>query len=310
MSGRYSLPVLVAALIVQSPAQSQDYIPMAKPADETEAKSAIGGLIDLGESLGRLASPVDSGSNSVDPAPSADPFTCTTPPQLSELATKINTTSMALSSAAKLGLPVGGVGMSTNGRVLVQDWTRSKPCLSTDGQTKLLYGQAARIVASISEIDANTDLTFATIAAQATLNRKASSVQAELIGIDNDEAQQEAATLLGPLDVENFADKSAVAEKLAQLALATPSGKAEFLGVVQDAPDLNLQVAAAYAVQQVASRRSCMDARQRLRDATVPVIGTIEGVYVSLMGTCDSTQPSAVAKATAEAALMGLKVKD
>jgi hypothetical protein len=198
---------------------------------------------------------------------------------------------------------------NTNTRVLVQDWTRSKPCLSTDGKTQLIYGQGIRIVATIADIDAKTDLSLAAIAAQATLNNKSSNIQAMVIGIPDAAVALEATTLLGPLTVENFSKKSEIAQSLAAKAVASTTGTSEFLGIRQSAPDIGAQIAGAFAIQSVADRKSCLDAKGKFPSVDPVRVSAIEAVYVAITGTCSTAQPTEVHKALAKDALVGFKVK-
>ena len=238
--------------------------------------------------------------------PVLDPYKCTTPPKLSDLRTKTISRSMSSAMAVSLGFPIAKVGGSADMAVLIQDWSRQAPCLSTDGKTTLIFGQAIRVFTSIASIDTNAQLTFPVIAAQATLNNRATAVESELVAVDDVAAQVLATKLLGQLTVENFSEKNAIVQKLAADLVATKSETIGLIGVQQEAPQLRLQVASAYGVQQVAKGRSCLDAKSRIKNAEIAVGTAIEGAYIALDNTCGTTRPGPVSQALAKAALQDL----
>lgn len=286
--------IVLAAGLAQG-AQAQSYKPLMRP-----PASVSHSRLQLMQSTQGATVPTGSAQDSL---------TCANPPSLSDTTTKIVTNSMTASEAISAGFPLGGINANQNTRVLIQDWTRSKPCIANDGKTMLEYGQAVRVIATISEIDASAQLTLATIAAQATLNNKASNIQAVLAGISDNSAQTAAASLLGPLDVENFADKSNIVQTIVTKTLSSSPGSAVFLGVVQAPTTLQKQVAAAFATQAVLDGKSCVAAKGQLHTGDASVVAAVEGVYTSLLGLCDTSAPTAVAQAAAKDALMGLQVK-
>ena len=283
---------------------AEEYTPIpSKPIDQKEVKSKS--LFAVG--LPSFAKTVQAFSDTTTgPAPVIDPFKCTTPPTLADLKTKTVSKSMSSALALTLGFPVGKVGGSADQTVLIQDWSRQAPCLSTDGKTTLIYGQAIRVFTSISSVDAKTQLTFPAIAAEATLNNKATSVESELIGIDDVSAQVLATKLLGELTVENFGEKNAIVQKIAADLITSESKTVALIGVQREAPELRLQVASAFGVQQLAKGRSCLDAKSRARTADVAVGTAIEGAYFALDNKCGLEKPGPVPKALAKEALVGL----
>lgn len=295
-----------AALSLATSATAQEYLPLPQSAYK-EDKSA-GSLLSLGlPTLSRLATMASSTGASG--TPPLDPFKCSNPPAFKDLKTKINTKAMSTSAALSLGFPVAHVGGSTNSTVLIQDWSRVAPCLSNDGKTTLLFGQAVRVYTSISNTEASVDLTFPAIAAEATLNHKATDVQAELVAFNDQEAQKMATGLLGQLTVENFGEKNRIVGTLASRLVVSNSQDMALIGVQQEAPELRIQVASAFGIQQVSDGRSCADAKQRMKTADVEVVTAIETAYLALSGACGTEKPNPVAQATAQAALMGIKVK-
>lgn len=301
-------------LLIAASAHAQDYVPMAKP----DAGNPINPPL-LAPSPTQPSTPLEGAeqpakaapaNNQIDyQPPTGDIYTCTSPPSLASLKTNITNKAMTSQQALKLGLPVGGLSAKADAQVFVQDWTRSKPCLSTDGKTQLLYGQALRIVASISEMEAGVDVNLATIAAQATLKNRASNIEAVVIGIPDQSVQIDAASLLGPIDVSNYAAKSTLAADLAKRAIASNSGKAEFLGIVTTEMSFTSQIASAFAVQQIYDLKSCIMAKSMISDRTAAEIEAVGVAYNSIVGSCDAAKPSSLAKATAASYLNGIKIK-
>ena len=300
---------VAGALMTPSVATAQDYVPVPQQSPDGDLADA---LRQLGVTKGFVAKNTESllGVDGPPTPPPANPLACATPPQLTDLQTQISNRSMSASRAASLGFPVGSITGSANSTVLIQDWTRSAVCLSNDGTTRLRWGQAVRVVASISEIDASTNVSLATIAAEATLNNRATNIEASLIGVQDTQSQVLASSLLGPLTVENFGDKAEIIESIVQKLLTSQSNQMGLIGIVQDAPELELQVAAAFAVQQIAKGRSCQSAKTRLRQGDARIAGAIEGVYVTLTGTCGNQSPGSAQRSIANDNLMGLRVND
>ncbi len=219
---------------------------------------------------------------------------------------------MSSSSAVNLGI-VAGIGsgngkVSANTQVFVQDWSVSAPCLSTDGKTRLLYGQAIRIVATIEGVEAKTDLSLAVIAAEATLNKKSTSLQGSLIGVKDDEARKAISGLGGPLNVETFGN-AALFETIAKKVLDAKTGSPAFLGVVPGQGDVGQDVAGAYAAQQIALGKTCLDAKSKLPISVAARVARIEAVYIALTGSCGASPPDNIGRARGQEALMGLKIK-
>lgn len=289
---------LVIMVACGAPSHAQEYVPAAQLKSSRQKLDAL-----------KYLSHLSTVKSLVEDSPSADPFTCSTPPPITSLITSVTSTSMSASMAMSLGLPVGSVGGSGNTRVLVQDWTRSKPCLAMDGKTQLIYGQGIRIVATITDLDTKIDLTLAMIAAQATLSGKSSSIQAVVIGIPDQAVQLEATTLLGQLDVTNFALKSQIAQSLAAKAVVANTGTSEFIGILKSVPDLGSQVAAVFALQQISERKTCLEAKAKFPGIDTVLVSAIESTYVSVTKNCSAAQPGEVDKAIAKEALLGLKIK-
>lgn len=294
---------VIAFLCTANVAAAQDYTPLpsSQPMlNPAQPKS----LIAVG--LPSLAKMVQAASDTTSPGPTLDPFKCKTPPKLSDLKTKTVSKSMSSAMAVSLGFPVGKVGGSIDRTVLIQDWSRQAPCLSNDGKTTLIFGQAIRVFTSIASVDTNIQLTFPAIAAEATLNNKATSIESELVAVNDVASQTLATKLVGRLTVENFGDMNAIVQKLAAELVASKSEDVGLIGVQRDSPELRLQVASAFGVQQVAAGRSCLDAKSKFKGAEVAVSSAIEGAYLALDSTCGATKPGPIAQAYAKQALAGL----
>ena len=303
--GKICIFAVVSSLGTASVATAQEYTPLpsAPAALETVKPQSL-----LAVGLPSLAKNLLAASSVIAPEPATDPWKCTNPPKLTDLKTKTVSKSMSSAMAVSLGFPVGKVGGSADQTVLIQDWSRQAPCLSTDGKTTLIYGQAIRVFTSITSVNANTQLTFPVIAAEATLNNKATSVESELIAVNDVTSQVLATKLLGQLTVENFAEKNEIVQKLAADLVASKNESVALIGVQRETPELRLQVASAFGVQQVAKGRSCLDAKSRINSVDVAVSAAIEGAYLALDNTCGTTKPSTVSQALAKQALLGRTV--
>ncbi|KRB86531.1 hypothetical protein ASE00_07480 [Sphingomonas sp. Root710] len=217
---------------------------------------------------------------------------------------------MSLSLAGKLGLPIGSLGANGSGRVLVQDWSRSKTCLSTDGRTQLVYGQAIRVVAAADNFDINASLSLGAIAANSTLKGSSSNVQAVVIGLTDIALLREVNKLLGPLNVETYDTVKTLVKSAADLALTTSAnGTPDFLGLASATIDMSGTVLTAFAVQQISDGKTCVVSKAAFPNLGVAAQAAIESAYLSLVGSCDNVSPKPVARATALEALNGIKVK-
>jgi hypothetical protein len=90
--------------------------------------------------------------------------------------------------------------------------------------------------------------------------------------------------------------------------VSSKSQDVALIGVQRETPELRLQVASAFGVQQVAKGRSCLDAKARIKDADVAVSTAVEGAYLALDSTCGTTKPSPVAQTMAKQAMLGLSI--
>lgn len=243
-------------------------------------------------------------------APPANALSCATPPSLSDLSTlKVTNNVLSANAASSLGFPLGSVDGSGAGRVLVQDWSRTASCLARDGKTELVYGQAIRVVASADQLDAEAGVTLPIIAAHATLNRATTNIQAQVIGFNDPTIYQLAAQLLGTIDVTTFETVNRIISDIAAKAPGLSGGSVVRLGVNSGEPETSHHVIAAFAVQQIADGRSCLEARRRFPGLTAAQTAAMDGVYQALMLACDNSAPDPVSRARADAALMGVRVR-
>jgi hypothetical protein len=151
----------LAILLVNPAVSAQEYVPIAENAQNEKAAES---LVQLGVPSYREAF-LKAQANLLSPgAQPFDPLKCLTPPKIADLTTQISNRTMSASRAASLGFGVFSTSVNSNATVFIQDWTRSARCLSQDGKTQLIWGQAVRIVASISDVDANANLSLASIA--------------------------------------------------------------------------------------------------------------------------------------------------
>lgn len=282
---RFGLLSCAAVFLASTAAHSQDYVPMTKG-----------------------AVPVITPADALN---STDPLVCADAPKLTDLGTfRLLNSEMSLGLAGKLGLPVGSLTVNGNGRVLVQDWSRSKTCLSTDGRTQLVYGQAIRVVVASDNFDTNASLSLGAIAANSTLRGSSSNIQAVVIGLTDIALLREVNKLLGPLNVETYDTVKMLVKTTADLALTTSAkGAPEFLGLASATVDMSGPVLTAFAVQQISDGKTCVASKAAFPKLGVTAQVAIEAAYLSLVGGCDNVPPKPIARATAKEALNGLEVK-
>ncbi|EQB02103.1 hypothetical protein V475_21305 [Sphingobium baderi LL03] len=239
------------------------------------------------------------------------PLTCPNPPKLADLGTfKVTESEMSRSLAGRLGLPLGGLAANASGRVLIQDFSRTKKCTASDGKTELVYGQAVRIVASSDNFDADGRFDLPTIAANTTLKNSSSNITAEVIGLTDTALLKEATKIFGALNVDEYDRVKKLIQILSEMAITTADkGTPQLLGMAAAELDMSAPVMGAYAVQRISDGKNCQETK-----ATVPGISAsanlaIENAYFALAGTCSSDAPDAMARAAAKDALAGFKVK-
>jgi hypothetical protein len=80
------------------------------------------------------------------------------------------------------------------------------------------------------------------------------------------------------------------------------------IGIVQDTPELRLQVATAFALSQLSQGKSCQSAKAKIGDADAKVVGAIEATYLSVTGTCGTAVPSQGQRSVANDNLLGLRI--
>lgn len=307
MKGLYALSLLVFS--VSSVASAQDYAPLpAQGAQNSRIDDISPETLD-NYGLTWVAD-FQRNKSAEDTSPSNSPWRCANPPALEDLTTKIVSNTMSSSAAVNLGFSIGSVGGSTDRLVLIEDWSRQAPCLAEDGKTTLVYGKAVRVITSLQSLEARTQLTFPIIAAEATLNNRATSVFAELVAINDTPSQLLAASLLGPLTVENFGAKNQVVQDIVKRVTVNNDSAVALIGVKREDLELRTQVASAFAVQQIEKGRSCLAAKGRIESADTTVTAAIEGVYLSIVRSCGVEKPTPAMRAQAESDLLGLEIRD
>jgi|GEM_PF-2867136 len=220
---------------------------------------------------------------------------------------------MSRAAAAQLGLIGGSVGGSTDNLVVVRDYSRTVPCLATDGRTTLVYGQALRTVISVTSFEAQAGMSLQALAANATISGKNSSVTVQIVGFESAPMRAVIASIAGKeLNVETYADFASIeARLLALVDSPSTTQSVQRLGLMSDQSESGLRtsIATAFAVYQIQRGRSCTAAKSDFRDSTPEAGANIEATYTNLAGGCNAAAPSPVARARAQQILAGIKVE-
>lgn len=241
---------------------------------------------------------------------------CTSVPTVTDLPTGFTAQQVVMSrnAALKLGLPVGNGSLIANQMVLVQDYSRSKECLATDGKSRLLYGQTIRTVITISNMETQANLSLPAVAANATIAGKSNSVKIDVLGFNNSKMTEAASKIFGKeLNVESFGLFSGIQAELVGLIVAPEtSSSVERLGVVTaDSPNsFGESVATAYALQLIKDGKSCTQAKSSYKDGkSLDANIAIEQVYAYLSDECKDTAPTGVARARATEYLGSVRIR-
>jgi len=294
---------------------AQNYTPLgleAKAADGSVKASAKN--IDI-KRLGLDLFKVETKALAAGPNKAAAFPECNPAPTTADVGGSLNYRRSLISSSAavKLGIPVATVSTSGNQMVLVQDYSRTKECLATDGETRLLYGQTIRTIITIANIDSQASLTLPAIAASATISGKSNSIQVQVLGFTNPQIPDLIAAISGKeLNVETYGEFAKIQSELIKLTTqpATIPTMARLGIVTTEEPDnLKSNVVTAFTLQQIKDGRSCNDAKSRFKEPASPAAAAIDQTYVFVAGACTSITPTSAQKDKAADYLQGLKIR-
>ncbi len=298
LAGLSAFPVI----LMSGAAMAEVYTPLAPV---TESLLTPGGV-----PLSRAAEASAESASVESAAVAAPPLKCATPPAASALGTaQFLQTTTDFEGAVAAGLPVGSMSATTAKKVLIQDWLRTANCLSTDGQTELVYGQGIRLFASSDGFDAEGDVTLGMLAANSTLNSKNSKVLVSIIGFNDSQLTAFGSSIFGPINVDRFSAVDGLAKKMIDRAAALNNGTVQRLGVVFPPSSSAQHVMSAFAVQQIANGLSCNDTKSKFADLSPPNAALIASVYEELEARCDNSAPDPVARARAKVSLGNVKIR-
>lgn len=307
---------VVAALLILTPAQAQNYVPIDPSAKSETGKTNASSKNLTTKRLGVGLFRTDIQSLAALPADRAAAFPeCSPVPTTNDVSGSLDYRRTLLSSSAaiKLGIPVANVSSTGNQMVLVQDYSRTKECLASDNQTRLLYGQTIRTVITIANFDAQANLTLPAIAASATIGGKSNSLQIQIFGFSNPQIPVIVAGISGKeLNVETYGEFAKVHSDLIKLtadAATTPSMSRLGIVTTEEPDNLKSNVVSAFALQQIKDGKSCNDAKAKYKQPSDPSVNAIDQTYGFVMSACSSAAPNAQQKAKASDYLQGLQIK-
>jgi len=322
--------VLVVALAFVNYVNGQGYIPVPDrnpeqldaAAPKPKLVSVSSGLITKsikslnqeGLSIGTaVVAEIDNTSANL--SPSSFPI-CNPIPTRDQVAAgvRFNHGSMSLESAIKANLPILQITGGINQRVFVRDITRTATCIATDGVSEVIYGQAVRMLITVTNSEASVDLSLPVIAANATIKNQSNRVNIELVGFSNPESTVLLSSLVNTeLNVESYSKFLDAAGKIMAL-LDAPMGTTTTIariGIVPKVKPSALKdgVVAGYALTQISSGKTCIESKSLFKSTDPSLLAVIDSTYTAIMGSCSLTKPDARNKLDADDQLNQLKVK-
>lgn len=244
-----------------------------------------------------------------------DPF-CTSPPTLEEVEKgklEYSDKFYSLKQAYKLGIPIVNADFSKNSKVYVRDYSRYKPCASSDGTSTLNYGQVIRSVIEIEDYDANTGISLASIAANGTLSNKKQSFYIYKDGISNPKIDKIISEVSGKVfNVENYTLYQQVMTKMIDiLAEKETKWSVNKIGVVKKLDDdqfLSEAPIVAFTLSKIEKGKNCSDIKSSF-GSNKNAIEMVERTFGALDINCSEQVISDEAKMKAKKLLQGIKVK-
>lgn len=219
----------------------------------------------------------------------------------------------SLRQAYKLGIPIAKLDFNKNITVYVRDYMRSVLCNSTDGTTRLKYGQVIRTVIEIEDFDASAGADLASIAASGTLNRRTQSFYLYKDGFYNPQIDQIISSVSGKVfDVENYALYQNVMTQLINL-LSSPATQfsVNLIGVeAQITDDKFLEEASiiTYTLSRIEKGKSCIDIKKDFKK-NPKAIELVERTFSALELKCDETKPTDEIKLRSKRLLQGIRLR-
>lgn len=219
----------------------------------------------------------------------------------------------SLRQAYKLGIPIAKLDFNKNITVYVRDYMRSVPCNSSDGTTKLKYGQVIRTVIEIEDFDASAGADLASIAASGTLKRKTQSFYLYKDGFYNPQIDQIISSVSGKVfDVENYALYQNVMTQMINL-LSSPETQfsVNLIGVEAEITDDKFLEEASiitYTLSRIEKGKSCNNIKKDFQN-NPKAIELVERTFSALELKCDETNPTEEIKLKSKRLLQGIRVR-
>lgn len=209
----------------------------------------------------------------------------------------------------------GSVAVDQTMRVFVREYSKLATCDATDGTGTLVYGAWWRATVLVKTTDVQANLSFAVVAASATLNNQTTQVLIEHQGFVNQQqidtadqvAMKDAANGLTVVTYAKFADDiENAANAVVASSTVTPLPFAGTTSTVMH--ELGKTIASAFALTYIAQGRGCLDAIGDLKDKSADAGLTIRATYRMLTNTdCDASDQ--IAQVTAKRILNGIEIK-
>lgn len=313
---RTAFSIIFGNLIAMA-AQAQVYVPIGTDIDVKKtvptatAKNIVARRLGLNEMTADVFGAISSNKSKSLNFPECNP----TPTDM-QGAYRMTNTQLSRAAAIKLNIPVASLTASGNEMVFIQDYARTVECLSTDGETTVVYGHTIRTVITIANMEVQSGLTLPAIAANATISGKQNSVDIRILGLENPKIVLLAAEISGKeLNVETYGEFSRIQSELIKLTVdAGSTTKVARIGIIPkesvDGPsEFKSRVVTAYSLQQIYDGKNCTHAKSKFKQPAEPSAKAIDQTYQLIVGQCSSAIPNNQQRAQAQDYLQGLRVK-
>ena len=233
------------------------------------------------------------------------------PPAADDLGEIVATTySLSIEAAGRLNIPVfGNASGSLSRQVVVYEWSRFRDVGQPDGSTQR-WGFAIRFCVTVTKAAGEATVSLPVLAAEAQLGRVEAGWTMQVKGISGPKIRE---AVLAPeeLDVETYIKaRNSMQEIIAAIGDADTVIKPELLLTVPpDRPldEYGRQALTTYVVACIGNGRLADWAINKLGN-TEPARNIVRAVYEDF-GVAQGEAPGAVARAQAEEALRGVRIR-
>jgi hypothetical protein len=185
--------------------------------------------------------------------------------------------------------------------------------VTTDGSGQLEYGAALRATVQVSAESLQAGLSFAVVAANATLKNQNAQVFIENIGFNDSSLDPKINAAMADvastgLNVQTFGtfskDLEAAITEATSAQLLSPLQKLAFVPTNLSSSTLTNSVASTFGLSCMAKGWGCIDAQGMFPGRNADTDSAIQQIYISITNSCGGVND--VQKATAQSVLAGI----